>query len=202
MTAGKEERLSVSGRTGASTSFKIFAIAMVSFLVLGTLVIFGGSLGGGGDDDDDESSVQEVTSRLETAVALNPNDADSAAVLANIYANQGNVAEAIGLYEQATISRPDDGNLRLAFGIALLRNRSYFDARIQLERALELLPESASPAYYLGQLEQRKTEPDDAAAREWYLRAIEIDPDSMLASEAQTRIDEIDGVAPTATSQP
>jgi Tfp pilus assembly protein PilF len=175
---------------------------MASFLILGTLVVFGASIGDGGDEDDDENTVEEETARLETAVAANPDDADAAAVLANIYANQGNVADAIRLYEQATLTRPDDGNLRLAFGIALLRNGSFFDARIQLERALELLPESAGPAYYLGQLEQLKPEPDDEAAREWYEQAIETAPDSMLASEAQNRINEIDGVVPTPTSLP
>jgi tetratricopeptide (TPR) repeat protein len=174
---------------------------MVAFLLLATLVVFGASIGGD-DDDDGDSTVQDETNRLETQVAENPDNGDAAAVLASIYANQGNLTEAIRLYEQATTTRPDDGILWLSFGIALLRNGSFFDARIQLERALELLPESAGPAYYLGQLEQLKPESDDEAAREWYELAIETAPDSTLAAEAQSRIDEIDGMAPTPTSAP
>jgi Tfp pilus assembly protein PilF len=194
-------------RRSASLGFKIFAISMAAFLVLGSLVVFGGAIfGGGGDDDEPVDTVQEETARLETAVARDPDDAGSAAVLADIYANQGRISEAIALYERATMARPDDGNLRLSFGIALLRNRSFLDAQVQLERAYELLPDVAGPAYYLGQLYELKDEPDEEAAREWYERVIEIAPDSRLAEQAQERIDELgtgdqEGDEPTASPE-
>ncbi len=191
----------MSKRRGASRSFTVFAIIMAAFLILGTVVVFGGSLFGADelDGNGNPDTVEEETTRLQTAIAENPDDADSAAVLANIYANQGNIAQAIPLYEQATVARPDDGNLRLAFGIALLRNSSFLDAQVQLDRALDLLPDNAGPAYYRGQLEQLRPEPDQEAAREWYEMAIEIAPESGLAEQARQRINEIDGVEPTPT---
>ncbi len=188
-------------RSGASRSFTIFAIGMVGFLVLGTVAVLGVSLFGSDDTSDDgvSDTVQEETSRLETAVASNPEDGDAAAILANIYVSQGNIAGAIPLFERATAARPDDGNLRLSFGIALLRNQSILDARVQLEKALVLLPESAAPSYYLGQLEQSKENPDDEAARAWYEQAIEIAPESRLAEQARERINELDGIVATPT---
>lgn len=190
--------MSMPGRRGASLGFTIFAIAMVAALVLGSLVVFGGAIfGAGGDDDGAVDTVQEETSRLETAVARDPEDAGAAAVLADIYANQGNMADAIPLYERATQLRPDDGNLRLSFGIALLRNGSVLDAQVQLQRAYDLLPDVAGPAYYLGQLHELNDPPDEEAAREWYERVIEIAPDSRLAEQAQERIDELSGAEPT-----
>jgi tetratricopeptide (TPR) repeat protein len=187
-------------RRGASKSFTIFAIVMVALLVLGSLVVFGGAIfGSDGDDDGQADTVEEQTSELETAVADNPDDPDAAAILANIYANQGKVAEAISLYERATQGRPDDGNLRLSFGIALLRAGNMLDAQVQLERARDLLPGVAGPAYYLGQLEELQDPPDEEAAREWYQVVIEISPDSGLAEQARERLNAIDGAAPEVT---
>ncbi len=190
-----------SRRGGPSKSFTIFAIVMVVFLVLGTLVVFGGSIFSSGPEEDtlpiDEAARQQA--ELETQVAENPDDAGAAAILANIYANQGNITEAVPLYERATAGRPDDGNLRLAFGIALYRGGSFLDARVQLERALELLPNSPSPAYYLGQIAQQQPEPDEDAAREWYLIAIERDPESVIAGQAEERLAELDAADATAT---
>lgn len=174
---------------------------MAAFLVLGTVVVFGGSIFDPSESDDPDpidEAAQQVA-ELETRVAENPDDADSAAVLANIYANEGNLAGAIPLYERATIARPDDGDLRLAFGIALMRGGSYLDARIQLERALELLPDSAGPPYYLGVVAEQSDDPDLDAAREWYQLAIDTAPDSQLAEQAAIRLEELENAEPTAT---
>lgn len=189
-------------RTGASTSFTIFAIVMAAFLILGTLVVFGGSLFAPGPEEPDSPAdeAQRQIAELETRVAEDPDDADSAAVLANIYANEGNYSDAIPLFERATIDRPEDGNLRLTFGIALLRSGNILDARVQLERALGLLPEHSGPPYYLGQLEELRDEPDEEAARMWYEQAIEADPESVLAGRAQQQLEELDNQSvPSAT---
>ena len=189
-------------RNGPTRAFTIFAIVMVAFLILGTLVVFGGSAISGGDSSPEatvDEGAQEVAS-LETRVAENPDDAEAAGVLANIYANEGRTVDAIPLYERAVEGNPDDSGLRLAFGIALLRGGNTFDAEIQLKRALELDPNRASAAYYLGQLEQFRPEPDLNAAREWYERVLEIDPDSLIAEQARERLDELDTSDATATS--
>lgn len=174
---------------------------MVVFLVLGTIVVFGGSIFDTTGDDDavpvNEAARQQA--ELETQVAENPEDAGSAAILANIYANEGRINEAIPLYERATAARPDDGSLRLSFGIALLRGGSMLDARVQLERAHVLLPNNPGPAYYLGQVAERQAEPDLDTARDWYEQAIEIDPESVIADQARERLAAIDASDSTPT---
>lgn len=190
-------------RNRPSRAFTIFAFAMIAFLIIGTLVVFGGTVIGG-DDSSPEPTVDEgeaETQALETRVAENPDDAEAAGVLANIYANEGTVAEAIPLYERAVEARPDDGGLRLAFGIALLRGGNTFDAEIQLNRALELDPDRATAAYYLGQLEESRQEPDLDAARAWYERTIEIDSESLIADQARQRLDELNGSDGTPTAE-
>lgn len=176
---------------------------MIAFLIIGTLVVFGGTVIGG-DDSSPEPTVDEgeaETQALETRVAENPDDAEAAGVLANIYANEGNVAQAIPLYERAVDASPDDGGLRLAFGIALLRGGNTFDAEIQLNRALELDPDRATAAYYLGQLEESRQEPDLDVARAWYERTIEIDSESLIADQARQRLDELNGSDGTPTAE-
>jgi tetratricopeptide (TPR) repeat protein len=175
---------------------------MAAFLILGTLVVFGGSIFDTtpGDDPDPASEAERQQNELETQVADNPDDAGAAAILANIYANEGNLADAIPLYERATQGRPDDGNLRLTFGIALLRGGSFLDARVQLEWAHELLPDSSGPAYYLGQLAEERDEPDLEAARDWYEQALEIDPESAFAERAAERLTALDAATPAPTA--
>lgn len=181
-------------------AFTVFAVLMIAFLVLGTIVVFGGAVfGGGGSDDPDVDEGREETSRLETQVAENPNDAAAAGILASIYASAGRLSEAIRLYERALVQRPDDSNLRLSFGIALLRNGNWLDAEVQLERARELAPDTVAPEYYLGELEQSRDEPDLDAAREWYEAVIEQSPDSRLAEQARDRLAELDASDATAS---
>ena len=189
-------------RSRTSIISTVFAIVMVGFLVLGTLVVFGGSIFDSSSPDSPDSPVDETRRQiedLETRVANDPDNAVEAGVLANIYANEGRIAEALPLYERATFANPDDGNLRLAFGISLLRSGNDLDARVQLEKALELLPNSSGPPYYLGQLEERRDGPDLEVAREWYEKAIEVDPESLLATQATERLNELETIDATPT---
>lgn len=186
---------------GPGLAFTIFALAMAGVMVLGTVVVFGGTIFDQGDDDTVPTidSQDDEIRELETKVAEDPDDPDNAALLASIYANEGRLNEAIPLYDQAVDQKPDDGSLRLAFGIALFRAGNEFDARVQLERAYELEEDKSGPAYYLGQLEENRQEPDLDAAREWYEEAIEANPDSLVAEQAQQRLDELDAGDATAT---
>lgn len=190
----------ISRRPGRG--YKIFVFAMAGFLVLGSVaLIVGSAFDGGGDIKElsEEDRPGEEISRLETVVAENPQDTESMAVLANILANSGRVEEAIPWYERAVNANPDNGDLRLAFGLALFQLGNDFDAEIQLKRAQELMPDSASPSYYLGQLYERQPDPDLEAAREQYERAVEIAPDSFVGEQAQARLDELDQADVTPT---
>lgn len=185
-----------------SRGYIIFVVAMAGFLVIGSVALIVGTAfegdPGRAEPQPDERPGEEVA-RLQTRIAEDPTDTNSMAVLANILANSGQLDESIGWYEQAVRGNPENGDLRLAFGLALFQLGNDFDAAIQLRRAHELMPDSASPAYYLGQINQRGANSDLDAAREWYETAIEIAPDSLVAEQAQARLDELDSPAPTST---
>lgn len=181
----------------------IFVAAVVGFLVIGSVALIAGSAFLDSEDDqfeaEEDTRPGEEISRLQTAVAKNPSDSESKAVLANILANSGRLDEAITWYEQAVEANPDNGDLRTAFGLALFQLGNDFDASIQLLRAHELLPDSATPPYYLGQINERAAEPDMDEARRWYETAVEIAPESFVGEQADDRLQSLDNPAVTPT---
>lgn len=185
-----------------SRGYVMFVVAMAGFLIVGSVALIVGTAlegdSGGTDPEPDERPGEEIA-RLQTRIVEDPTDTDSMAVLANILANSGQLDEAVGWYEQAVRGNPENGDLRLAFGLALFQLGNDFDAEIQFRRAHELLPDSASPPYYLGQVNERGVNPDPEAAKEWYEIAIETAPDSLVGEQARERLDELESPSPTQT---
>lgn len=185
-------------------SYRIFVLGMSLFLILGTV---GFAIGAVLDErsssppqpEQPDDRPGEEIARLETAVAQDPSDTDSMVVLANILANSGRVDESIVWFEKASNAEPENGELRLAFGLALFQLSNYFDAEIQLKRAESLLPDNATPPFYLGQLFERRPVPDLDASIAAYERALEVDPDSLVAQQAQARLDDLRSSDATAT---
>lgn len=195
---GRQPNQPVSSKPGRG--YRIFVFVMAGFLVIGSVALIVGSALEGrnsGPDPQDDNRPGEEISRLQTAVAGNPDDTRSMAVLANILANEGRVDESIQWYERAVEGDPENGDLRLAFGLALFQLGNDFDAELQLRRARDLLPDSASPSFYLGQLYERRASPDIDAARAAYGDAVEIAPDSLVGQQAEQRLQELDDAMAT-----
>lgn len=182
--------------------YRIFVIAMAGFLVLGSVaLVIGTALEDRGNSslpNADDRPGEEIA-RLLTAVSEDPEDTATMGVLANILANTGRIDESIVWFERAVEGDPENGDLRLAFGLALFQLGNYFDAEIQLTRANQLLPDSSTPPFYLGQLYERRPVPDMEAAVAMYELAIEISPDSLVAQQAQARLDDLNAVDPDET---
>lgn len=186
--------------------FVIMAVAVSALMIAGTLAALL-PVGDGTDEpaSGDEPAIQVTpgaeVAKLETRVAADPSDVDTIIVLADVLSNSGRVAESYAWYEKAVGLRPDDADLRLAFGRALLRGEQWFDAELQLTRADELAPANATTAFYMGQLAEERPGGDPNAAIEWYRRVIERDPDSLVAQQARTRLSELgaDAASPDAT---
>lgn len=184
------------GPSTTNRPFTLLAIVIIIFLLASSLLIlipFG--MGGGDNDVDDD--VLRVTpgaevSRLETAIAANPDDVDSMVVLAEVLANSGRTTESIPWFERAIEQQPDDATLRLAFGRALQRAGTDFDAELQLKRAVELGPDDPSNAFYLALFYETREPPKLDEAREWYQRAIDADPESVIAGQARDRMAALD----------
>jgi tetratricopeptide (TPR) repeat protein len=185
----------------SGTAFSIVALTGVVLLVIGGLVA---TLDfGGGDDPDTDNPAVQITpgaevSQLQTQVAQHPDDLASVRVLAEVLANSGRIPESIPWFERAIAAQPEDADLRVAFGRALLRLGSGFDAELQLRAATELDPESAVAAYYLAQAYEASDPARRADAIHWYERVIEIDSESFLASDARARLEALGVASPTA----
>lgn len=190
----------------SNVAFAVLAIVVVLAMVGGTLAVLL-PLGGSSDGGTADQPVIQVTpgaevARLETQVATNPEDADTVVVLADVLANSGRLSESYPWFEKAVSLRPADASLRLAFGRALLRGDQWFDAELQLTRANEIDPTSATAAFYLGQLAETRPGGDSAVARSWYQKAIDRDPASLVGQQARTRLSELGGDAATPAASP
>jgi cytochrome c-type biogenesis protein CcmH/NrfG len=171
-------------------------------------IVFGTSSSGnddGGNIDGEQPSVRvtpgEEVARLETVVAKDPNDVDSMRVLAEVLANSGRISDSVPWFENAISLRPDDADLRLAFGRALQRSGSWYDAELQLKKASELDPASASIAFYIGQLYEQMPTPRLDQAQTWYQRALDLEPDSVVAQLARERLSALRSATPVASPQ-
>ena len=185
--------------------FTLVAIVIIVFLLASSVLILV-PFGTGSDDDDSvDDDVVRVTpgaevARLETQIAAEPDNVDAIVVLAEVLANSGRISESIPWFERAIQNRPDDATLRLAFGRALQRAGSDFDAELQLTRAVELDPTDPAAAFYLAMFYETREPPRFDDAREWYQRAIDADPDSVIAGQATDRMAALDpSASPTST---
>lgn len=190
--------------TDSNRILTLVAIVIILLLLASSLLILI-PFGSDGDDDAIDDDVVRVTpgaevTRLETRIAGDPEDVDAMVVLAEVLANSGRIQDSIPWFERALQHRPDDATLRLAFGRALQRAGNDFDAELQLTRAVELDPANAAAAFYLGLFYETREPARIEDAREWYQRAIDADPESVIATQAQDRMAALDpDASPTST---
>lgn len=185
----------------------ILAVVVIGLLVVGSVAAVFSSPGESEDDDLIDDAAARITpgeevSRLETEIARNPDDATTIGLLAEVLANSGRIAESIPWYERAIELRPEEIPLRIAFGRALQRNRSYFDAEVQFKRALDVDPDHQAAAFYLATLYEQLPTPRIDDARFWYENTIEADPDSVIAGQARDRLTELGGPVGSPNASP
>lgn len=193
---------SSTGRT--SIGYSVFAGIIILLLVAGGLAVV---LDPGPDDADDPFAVATPQSgaqiaSLETAIADDPKDSRSMAVLADILANDGRLQESVTWYNQAIELEPENATYRVAFARALQGLGNDFDAQIQFERAVELAPDDQAATFYYGFFLETLEPPDWDGALQWFRRTIEIDPDSVFANQSTQRIAKIEQSLATPGASP
>lgn len=209
------ERPGVRRTTAAKSRNQPADRARLVFSVLGLLVIasmvFGliatGFTFGLGDNPTPDNSLQApagagIVPTYEARLRENPQDSGTMIVLANILQNQGDYPGAIDWYEKAVALKPDDLDLRLAFGQALYAFGQLFDAEVQYKKALELDDKNAKAEYYLAELYQRWTPPRLAEAREHFQRASDLEPEGSWGRAARTTLDRLNATPGPATATP
>lgn len=181
-----------------SKLYVIAAVGIAVLLIFTALEAVLPDLAGGGSSDDDlifnppiEMTPGGQEAEMRERLEKDPNDVNAMLVLADLLANTGRGGEAIPWYEQAIQHRPDDYNLRIAFGRTLMQARFPLDAQLQFERARELAPTNPEPVFLLGQLFMESDPPREDQAREMYEEVLRLAPDSTYAERAQDQLDKL-----------
>jgi cytochrome c-type biogenesis protein CcmH/NrfG len=186
----------------ARLTFAALGVIVVLSMTFGLVAVGSGfsfGQGGGEDDAPSPSPGSNLVPTYEARLKANPNDVNTMVVLANVLQNQGDYQGAINWYEQAVGLKPDDVDLRLAFGQALYSYGQLFDAEVQYKKAIELDGTSAKAEYYLAQLYQRSNPPRIEEARIHFNRASELEPEGAWGRAARTALDSLNATPVPAT---
>jgi tetratricopeptide (TPR) repeat protein len=115
------------------------------------------------------------------------------APLANEYRKAGDLDQAISICQEYLPQQPGHMSGHIVYGQALYESDRLDDARAVFETALSLDPENLIALRHLGDIARQGD--DVATAREWYRRALEVDPRN---EEISALVDSLPGAAATA----
>jgi tetratricopeptide (TPR) repeat protein len=120
----------------------------------------------------------DARASFERALELDPRSVPALAYLGSTYAERGQYAEAVGLYERAIAGGPNFAAPYYLAADALLKQPSFDAARVEryLARAVELEPDFAPAHLALGKLFVRQERWDEAAAA--FERVTRLEPQS------------------------
>ncbi len=99
--------------------------------------------------------------------------------------NQGKSDEALQKLRQAVASDGNDYSCRLALGTVAMKAGRYDEARVSLEKAAELEPNSPSAHYGLAMLYEKAKDP--RAKSEWE-KILQLSPDASMKEIAQRHL--------------
>lgn len=88
-------------------------------------------------------NIEKAMANYSQALAAAPNDTAALRSIARLHASQNRFAQAIGYFEKAIASKPDDAELYSNYGLALQKVGQHQKSEAALVRALELAPGSS-----------------------------------------------------------
>lgn len=125
---------------------------------------------------DPKESLAAAKKALEKSIALKPNYALGHFQLAQLFAQEGNLKEAIARAEDARILSPGDVGVLFQLGLLYYQKNDFDHAKEVFEQAVAQNPNYANARYFLGLIHDRKG--NIAAAREQFERIIALNPDN------------------------
>jgi cytochrome c-type biogenesis protein CcmH/NrfG len=180
------------------------ALVVCSILIAAVATVSNTNLFGNSDKSTDTNYKDpnaDVIGAQETAVAKDPNDFSSVALLANLLSNTGSLTQAIPYYEKALAIRPDDEGTRLDFARALADGNLRPDAEVQFQLLLKQDPNNQQAHYYLAELYRNWAPPRTAEAITEYRKAIAADTSTYIAQQSQDELDALGAGTPAASPQ-
>lgn len=125
---------------------------------------------------DPKASLASAKEALEKSIALKPNYALGHFQLAQLFAQEGNLKEAIARAEDARILSPGDVGVLFQLGLLYYQKNDFDRAKEVFDQAVVQNPNYANARYFLGLIHDRKG--NTAAAREQFERIIALNPDN------------------------
>ena len=112
-----------------------------------------------------ESKLGEAAAHLRESVRLEPLQTASYYYLGLVARDQGDAPQAIRLFADVLSKHPDHALSYEALGILLFNDRRYQEAKVNLDKAVELNPKSVKANYQLGLLLSRLGDKEAAAQK-------------------------------------
>lgn len=128
------------------------------------------------------ANLNEIT-ELENIVKVNPNDKASIVRLANLLQDSGLYDRAIIYYKKYLELDPTDSNARVDIGICYYNLNDLQSAITEMETALKYQPKHQLAHLNLGIVNLTAGNVD--VSKEWFKKALEIDPNSQAGKRAQ-----------------
>lgn len=200
----RNQRRAIQRASTGQVIFGLIAILVVCALIGSSVATIGGDLfsGRGGDRTTDNAtevarSQQRLIEAQRATVEANPQDASAMALLAQYLQVSGNPGEAIEWYTKALQINPNDTSVRLNFAAMLVNANKQGDAEFQYQKVLEIDPNNLQAMFWLGDLYQYWTPaPRTPEAVSWFQRVMLVGPGSVLATQAQQRLQQLGAGTP------
>ncbi len=140
----------------------------------------GGEARSGGDTAADGSSIDDLAGRLAAKLKENPQDRQGWILLGRTYWELQRHADAAAAYANAVALDPDDANLQVAYGEALMfaaRGQLIPAAQAAFRKASEVDPSADAPRFYLAEADFRAGRVQEAYDR-WLALAADLPANS------------------------
>ena len=175
-------------------SKKILLIISIVVIVIVVMLISTGVFDSGLNQSNQQVNQQSKSSgvdlaninainELENKVRTNPNDKESIIKLANLLQDSGLFERAITFYKKYMELEPRDPNARVDMGICYYNLNDFQSAIKEMETALKFQPEHQIAHLNLGIV--NLSAGNVAASKEWFTKAVAINPDSETGKRAQ-----------------
>lgn len=125
---------------------------------------------------DPKESLAAAKEALEKSIALKPNYALGHFQLAQIFAQEGNLKEAIARAEDARILSPGDVGVLFQLGLLYYQKNDFDRAKDVFEQAVTLNPNYANARYFLGLIHDRQG--NTSAALKEFEHIVGLNPDN------------------------
>jgi tetratricopeptide (TPR) repeat protein len=123
----------------------------------------------------EQEKYEEALTDFLAAARANPNNELAVENMMRVYRFQGRAADAQKSLEELLAKAPENANLHLALGMALVAQRAMPRAREELETAVRLRPESSDAMNDLGAVLLQMGQPQEALG--WFEKCRRVSPD-------------------------